>query len=67
MTKQIQSLTNKAIKAHAAYRTARAKNLQPIQSPREVATNAKYQALKAELEAACREAGIPTPKTWNVY
>lgn len=65
--KQIKTLANKAIRAHMAYRTAKAKNQNPIQSPREVQTHARYQQLKGELEAYCREVGAQVPQTWNVY
>ena len=65
-SREIKALTNKAIRAHRTYRTAKAANRNPIQSSREVQALAKYTAAKETLGAACRQAGIVTPQTWNL-
>jgi hypothetical protein len=62
----VARLTTAAIKAHRAYRIAKAANLKPIQSTRETRAHAKYNALHAELAKACRAEGIDTPQTWNL-
>lgn len=64
VNRKLESLTSAARKAHAAYRTAKYKNLRPIQSPAEVKANARYVVRRDELTAFCREHGIRTPKTW---
>jgi hypothetical protein len=62
--RQFDKLTAAARKAHASYRTARYRNLKPVQSPAEVKANARYAAKRDELAAFCKDNGLRVPKTW---